>query len=402
MTRRRVFTLFAALSFAFTGLKSLARPAETLPAQLSDSEYWKMISDFSEPSGYFQYDIVTSNEVSYQHVMPELMKTPRSGGAYLGVGPEQNFTYIAALRPKIAFIFDIRRDMMLEHLMYKSIFEMSPTRAQFVANLFSRKAPAQLAPESSVDAMFRAFARVPADPAVTEANLKQILDRLKTVHHFPLSAEDERGIRAIYRTFAREGVMSFSSSFRSPGYATLMTLTDGAGKNWSYLAAKESYDRIRAMHQQNLIVPVVGDFAGQKAIRAVGQYLRAHGTTVHAFYISNVEDYIRAWPQYVGQCRVAPVRRFERSHSVVHRRIDFRFIHVRFRPHTADCSSLTPVPRFMRRSGSIRTVPVKYSAGPAPEGCEPFLLMSILSPVGPFPDRIEGRSGVPQNLIRGK
>jgi hypothetical protein len=141
---------------------------------------------------------------------------------------------------------------------------------------------------------------------VTEANLKQILDRLKTVHHFPLSAEDERGIRAIYRTFAREGVMSFSSSFRSPGYATLMTLTDGAGKNWSYLAAKESYDRIRAMHQQNLIVPVVGDFAGQKAIRAVGQYLRAHGTTVHAFYISNVEDYIRAWPQYVGNVASLP------------------------------------------------------------------------------------------------
>ena len=93
MTRRRSFTLFAALSFALAGLQSLARPAETLPAQLSDSEYWKMISDFSEPSGHFQYDIVTSNEVSYQHVMPELMKTPRSGGAYLGVGPEQNFTY---------------------------------------------------------------------------------------------------------------------------------------------------------------------------------------------------------------------------------------------------------------------------------------------------------------------
>ena len=112
--------------------------------------------------------------------------------------------------------------------------------------------------------------------------------------------DHERGIRAIYRTFAREGVLSFSSSFRSPGYATLMTLTDGAGKNWSYLATKESYDRIRTMHQQNLIVPVVGDFAGQKAIRAVGQYLRAHGTTVHVFYLSNVEDYIQARAQYVG------------------------------------------------------------------------------------------------------
>src|SRR5438128_3951302 len=29
-------------------------------------------------------------------------------------------------------------------------------------------------------------------------------------------------------------------------------------------------------------------------------------------------------------------------------------------------------------SGSIRTLPVKYSAGPLPEGCEPLLLISIL------------------------
>src|ERR1051326_3233438 len=120
------------------------RAADTLPSQLSDAQYWKMISDLSEPYGYFQHPIVTSNEISYQYVLPDLMKTARSGGAYLGVGPEQNFTYIAALQPKIAFIIDIQGDMMLEHLMYKSIFEMSPDRVTFVANLFARRAPAQL------------------------------------------------------------------------------------------------------------------------------------------------------------------------------------------------------------------------------------------------------------------
>src|SRR5215471_8594530 len=128
-----VVTLLLAL-FVFT-----SRAAEGVPSQISDAEYWKMISEFSEPSGYFQYDIITSNETSYQYVLPELMKTARSGGVYFGVGPEQNFTYIAALQPSMAFIIDIRRDMMLEHLMYKSVFEMSADRLQFVANLFSRK-----------------------------------------------------------------------------------------------------------------------------------------------------------------------------------------------------------------------------------------------------------------------
>jgi hypothetical protein len=109
---------------------------------------------------------------------------------------------------------------------------------------------------------------------LAEQNANSIMDRLKTWHHFQVTAADERGIRALSRTFSREGVQFFGSSFRSPGYATLMTLTDGRGKNWSYLATKENYSRVRLMEQQNLIVPLVGDFAGPKAIRAVAQYLK--------------------------------------------------------------------------------------------------------------------------------
>ena len=84
-----------------------------------------------------------------------------------------------------------------------------------------------------------------------------------------------------------------------PAQLSDMTLTDHAGKNWSYLAATENYNRIRAMHQKNLIVPLVGDFGGPKAVRMAGQYLQDHGAIVKVFYLSNVEDYIGAvWPQY--------------------------------------------------------------------------------------------------------
>src|SRR5207249_1982063 len=121
-----------------------SRAADPLPPQLSDAQYWKMISDFSEADGYFQYTVITSNETAYQFVLPELTKSIAPGGVYLGVGPEQNFTYVAALRPKIAFLIDIRRDMMLEHLLYKVIFEMSADRSDFTGNLFSRKRPVQL------------------------------------------------------------------------------------------------------------------------------------------------------------------------------------------------------------------------------------------------------------------
>jgi hypothetical protein len=109
-------------------------------------------------------------------------------------------------------------------------------------------------------------------------------------------------------TFVREGVVNFNSSFLSPGYARLMLLTDFTGRNWSYLVSKENYDRVRAMQQKNLIVPLVGDFGGPKAIRSVADYLKGRGATVNIFYISNVEDYIGAkWPQYISNLAALPV-----------------------------------------------------------------------------------------------
>src|SRR6185503_10246933 len=96
-------------------------------------------------------------------------------------------------------------------------------------------------------------------------------------HGFTLSAVDETRLRSIYLTFLSEGVVNFNSSIESPGYTALMVATDGQGRNWSFLASEENYTRVRAMQQKNLIVPLVGDFAGPKAVRAVGQYVREHG-----------------------------------------------------------------------------------------------------------------------------
>src|SRR5262249_53347868 len=146
------------------------------------------------------------------------------------------------------------------------------------------------------------------DRAFVDEIVMRIIDRLKTGHKFALTREDEDRIRAIYLTFTREGVINFSSSFMSPGYAALMTMTDRAGKNWSYLATKENYDRVRIMHQKNLIIPLVGDFAGAKALRSAGEYLRNHGAVVNVFYISNVEDYIgNVWQAYVSNIASLPV-----------------------------------------------------------------------------------------------
>src|SRR5437773_8339724 len=130
--------------------------ADTLPGELSDETFWRLVSDFSEESGSFRFEYM-SNELQFQYVIPRLKENRKPGGVYLGVGPEQNFTYIAAVQPKMAFIFDIRRQNVIEHLIYKAIFEMSQDRVEFLSRLFSRKAPPGLNEKSTARQLFTAF-----------------------------------------------------------------------------------------------------------------------------------------------------------------------------------------------------------------------------------------------------
>jgi hypothetical protein len=294
-THRALFTILA-IFFALTP----GYAADTLPERLSDDAFWKLIATLSEPEGSFQSENLLSNETDFPRIMAELKGTAASGGVYLGVGPEQNFNYIAALRPKIAFIIDIRRQNLLAHLMYKALFELSPDRASFIARLFSRRQPPELTPDLTAAELFDAYGEVPADQKLFEKNLKEIEARLTRVHGFALSREDRLHLSNVYAAFRDFGpLIDYNSrgggpSGRafSPSYARLMTETDRAGKEWSYLANEENYRAVRDLENRNLIVPLTGDFGGSGAIRAVGRYLKDHDAVVSAFYLSNVEGYL--------------------------------------------------------------------------------------------------------------
>ena len=108
--RLRLLTIFLTAILLSLAVSGPVLAADTLPTSIPDQAFWKMISDFSEPGGSFDFEMYMSNEVTFQTILPELLSRVPTGGVYLGVAPEQNFTYIAALRPKIAFIIDIRRE----------------------------------------------------------------------------------------------------------------------------------------------------------------------------------------------------------------------------------------------------------------------------------------------------
>jgi hypothetical protein len=278
----------------------MAVQAPALPSQISDKDFWRMIVDLSEPGGSYPYENFVSNELQVQDVVPALKVTMKPGGVYMGVGPEQNFTYVEVLQSKLAFVIDIRRQNMLEMLLYKALFELSPDRVDFVGRLFSRVRPAGLDTKTSPADLFRAYSNAKADADLYAQNLQAIKASM-TKHGYELSADDLSKIEHVYDVFYRGGPginYAFASPSTppnlagSPGYARMMNTTDAAGRNSAFLANEENYQYVREMQRKNLIVPLVGDFAGPAAIRNVARYLKERNSTVAVFYISNVETYL--------------------------------------------------------------------------------------------------------------
>ncbi len=286
----------------------------SLPAKLTDQQFWRLSTELSEPGGYFRSDNLVSNEHTFQYVIPTLRRTVR-GGVYLGVAPDQNFTYIVTVEPKMAFILDIRRGNLLEHLMYKAIIELSADRADFVSRLFSRKRPPGLGPESTVQEIFEAFDEVTAREDLYRENMDAIEHALVVTHGFTLGQDDLTQLEGIYRQFyvagpglrynmdagggapgaiGRRGAWFGRYGFNGyfPTYEDLVRQTDQEGRPHSYLATEAAFAYLKAFEAKNLLVPVMGDFAGPKALRAIGRYVKAHDSSVSTFYVSNVEQYL--------------------------------------------------------------------------------------------------------------
>ena len=320
MTVRRLLLVAATIGCLATA--SLAgctrRPHDTLPTRLSDQAFWRLIETVSEPSGYFRSDNLLSNEDTFQQIVPALQARVPRDRVYLGVGPEQNFTYIVELRPRIAFVLDIRRQNLLLHLLYKALIEQSADRVDFLSRLFSRPRPATGPEGRTAREMFDAFRLIAPSQELFRANLRAVVAHLTETHHFPLTNEDLASIEYVYRAFYDGGPdlryampRPFGGGRLFPSYADLLSASDAAGTARSYVADEERFATLKQYQERNLVVPLVGDFAGPRALQTLGRYLRTHGAAIGAFYTSNVEQYLfqqsRGWMTFADNMRALPV-----------------------------------------------------------------------------------------------
>jgi hypothetical protein len=294
-----------------------AQAAHARQARSDSIPFAETVARLSELGGFFDTDNLISNESGFLHVVPTLLTLDLEGSAYLGVGPDQNYSYIAASRPALALMVDVRRDNLLHHLFLKALFQISADRGEYLSRLTGRPAFGAVearGPEArgrpggpevnrgssrnlSVDALVGEMDAIRVDPAYI-AGTRARLRTLVASYGVPLSPEDLDTVERFHGEFVRQGLdLRFQSFGRAPRayYPTLRDLVlarDLEGVQRSYLASEEAFQIVRDLQVRGRLIPVVGDLGGDGAMTRIPGFLREQGLEVGAFYTSNVEFYL--------------------------------------------------------------------------------------------------------------
>jgi hypothetical protein len=262
----------------------------TFPAR--DERSSSLVERLSEPVPERHADNFVSNEDSYPRVCSVLKSRFASGGGgvYVGVGPDQNFTLLAHVRPALAFIVDARRRNLLLHALHKALFCLSKDRVGYLERLTARTAVG-VGPESSGVDLVRAFER----PAFEPKRLSRCIEDVAAVLR-PLDLLHDGEWPSLATIQTRLAGPGMSARFLAlPMYPTLgrmIATTDAQGGPAHFLSLEALYQRVRDLQLGERLVPVVGDFSGSRSLARLGDWLRERGFAVNAFYTSDVEFFL--------------------------------------------------------------------------------------------------------------
>jgi hypothetical protein len=325
------------------------------------ASYGELIRALSEPETGPHGDNFLTNEDSFPRVVGALGRQAPGGGVYVGVGPDQNFTYIARCRPDVSFVLDYRRRNLRLHLLHKALFMLSEDRVAYLTRLTCRR-PGPMPEGPTADQLVGAFEAVPFEGRLLERTRAEVVRLLRPLG---VLGEDEwEDLATIQARVAGPGLNArFLALPIYPTFGQLIRTADRDGRPAHLLATEESYRSVRDAQLGDRVLPLVADLAGDAALPRLADWLRRRGLAVSVVYVSDVEFFLLRGGRF--DAYVANLDRLPRAEGALIVRSSTREIdHPDRVPGDSSTTVLRPLAPFLdaARAGLIRSADDLFEA----------------------------------------
>jgi len=237
-------SLFAALVLA---LPMHSGPAQAEPALrfLPEATQRAIEMPPDEKAYDVRHHFLLSNERRHDLFFSSLRGV---GGGYLGVGADQNYTLAAVARAELVWLVDIDGEVVDWHKIYAALIPQAPTPAALLALLDGRH------------------------DAEAQAALRARWDSAEATRLWPHYLQ--------YRGYLLRHLVNERQVRRN-----------GVPVTW--MSSLELYEHVRKLMSERRIIARIGDLHGERTLLGIAAAARAANITLHAIYLSNVEQWFR-------------------------------------------------------------------------------------------------------------
>jgi hypothetical protein len=329
-----------------------------------DEPFGALIRRLSEPESGPHADNFLTNEDSFPRVCGSIARDVPAEGVYLGVGPDQNLTYIAHARPSLAFVLDFRRRNLLVHLLHKALVALSPTRSAYLSRLTARRPVPEPGPDADADSLVAAFRTPAMNRDLLGATTAEVAEYLRPFDVVREPEWDE--LATIQARLAGPGLDArFLALPIYPTLGSLIRTPDRQGRPAHVLASEAAYRSLREIQLGDRVLPLVADLAGSVAMPRLAAFLRGRGLSVSLVYVSDVEFFLLRdgagrFADYVANLARLPLHAEARIMRTSTREID----HPDRVAGDRSTTVIRPLARFLdeAQAGRVRSVDDLFSA----------------------------------------
>ena len=204
------------------------------------------------------------------------------GGAYVGVGTDQNYLLAAWAKSSVLMLMDFDQEIPTIHEIYAYFFSISGTPQTFLDRWSRRYA------DDSAEKLSTHFTAIAEQLARKEAAAKNLSEERSVKY---INRRVKRYVRHRVKIYKRtRGLLWRRLSKTKSKYQKLKIAT--------FLDQQEQYEHIRDLWASGRVIAIRGDLTANQTMIDIARALRNIGETLSVLYLSNAEQYFLLTPEY--------------------------------------------------------------------------------------------------------